>query len=91
MAALAVFYCLGYGTRRSGQQRNLLFANFYTPEDEQEVHWAITRQRYNYDSLNRLKSVTEYFIDYNHPESQQSVQTGTAIEPSIPHKRPALE
>jgi RHS repeat-associated protein len=66
---------LGYGTSGPDNNGNLLFANFYTPEDEQDIHWAITRQRYNYDVLNRLKSVTEYFVNYSHPESQQSVQT----------------
>jgi hypothetical protein len=53
----------------------VLFANFYTPEDEQLVHWAITRQRYDYDSLNRLNWVKEYFVNYAQPESQRSVQT----------------
>ena len=66
---------LGYGTSGPDNNGNVLFANFYTPEDEQLAHWAITRQRYNYDSLNRLKSVTEYFVNYNHPESPQFVQT----------------
>src|SRR6185369_14597525 len=38
--------------------------------------WAIHRQSYAYDSLNRLKSATEYFANYAHPDSQpQSVQT----------------
>ena len=74
---LQYFYdsSLGYGTSGPDNNGNVLFANTYTPEDEQDVHWAIHRQRYDYDSLNRLKSVTEYFVKYNHPESQQSVQT----------------
>jgi len=75
---LQFFYdsSLGYGTSGPDNNGNLLFANTYSPEDEQQTHWAITRQRYNYDSLNRLKSVTEYFANYAHPESQQqSVQT----------------
>jgi RHS repeat-associated protein len=66
---------LGYGTSGPDNNGNVLFANTYSPEDENDVHWAITRQRYNYDSLNRLKSVTEYFVNYNHAESQQFVQT----------------
>lgn len=75
---LQFFYdsSLGYGTSGPDNNGNLLFANTYSPEDEPQTHWAITRQRYNYDSLNRLKSVTEYFANYAHPESQQqSVQT----------------
>lgn len=75
--ALQFFYdsSLGYGTSGPDNNGNLLFANTYSPEDEQEVHWAISRQRYNYDSLNRLQSVTEYFVNYSHSESQQSIQT----------------
>jgi len=75
--ALQYFYdgTLGYGTSGPDNNGNVLFANTYTPEDEQEAHWAIHRQSYAYDSLNRLKSVTEYFINYNHTQSQQSVQT----------------
>ncbi|MEN3329835.1 MAG: hypothetical protein V7638_4642, partial [Acidobacteriota bacterium] len=74
---LQFFYdgSLGYGTSGPDNNGNVLFANTYSPEDQNDVHWAITRQRYNYDSLNRLKSVTEYFVNYNHPESPQSVQT----------------
>jgi len=75
---LQFFYdsSLGYGTSGPDNNGNLLFANTYSPEDEPQANWAITRQRYNYDSLNRLKSVTEYFANYAHPESQQqSVQT----------------
>jgi RHS repeat-associated protein len=66
---------LGYGTSGPDNNGNVLFANTYTPEDEQDTKWAIHRQRYNYDSLNRLKSVTEYFVNYSHPQSQQYVQT----------------
>jgi RHS repeat-associated protein len=74
---LQYFYdgSLGYGTSGPDNNGNVLFANTYTPEDEQDVHWAIHRQSYAYDSLNRLKSVTEYFINYSHPQSQQYVQT----------------
>jgi len=67
---------LGYGTSGPDNNGNVLFANTYTPEDEQLNHWAIQRQSYAYDSLNRLQSVTEYFANYAHPNSQpQSVQT----------------
>jgi YD repeat-containing protein len=74
---LQYFYdsSLGYGTSGPDNNGNVLFANTYTPEDEQDTKWAIHRQRYAYDSLNRLKSVTEYFVNYSHSESQQSVQT----------------
>jgi RHS repeat-associated protein len=67
---------LGYGTSGPDNNGNVLFANTYSPEDEQLNHWAISRQSYAYDSLNRLQSVTEYFANYSHPDSQpQSVQT----------------
>ena len=74
---LQYFYdgSLGYGTSGPDNNGNVRFANTYTPEDEQDTKWAIHRQSYTYDTLNRLKSVTEYFVNYNHPESQQSVQT----------------
>jgi RHS repeat-associated protein len=74
---LQYFYdsSLGYGTSGPDNNGNVLFANTYTPEDEQDTKWAIHRQSYNYDSLNRLKSVTEYFVNYSHPQSQQYVQT----------------
>ena len=75
--ALQYFYdsSLGYGTSGPDNNGNVLFANTYTPIDEPGIQWAIHRQSYNYDSLDRLKSVTEYFISYAQPESQQYVQT----------------
>ncbi len=74
---LQYFYdgSLGYGTSGPDNNGNVRFANTYTPEDEQDTRWAIHRQSYSYDSLNRVKSVTEYFVNYSHPESQQYVQT----------------
>jgi YD repeat-containing protein len=48
---------LGYGTSGPDNNGNVRFANTYTPEDEQDVKWAIHRQSYSYDSVNRLKSV----------------------------------
>ena len=74
---LQFFYdsSLGYGTSGPDNNGNVLFANTYTPEDEQDLHWAIHRQSYAYESLNRLKSVTEYFVNYAQPQSQQYVQT----------------
>jgi RHS repeat-associated protein len=74
---LQYFYdsSLGYGTSGPDNNGNVLFANTYSPEDEQDTKWAIHRQSYAYDSLNRLKSVTEYFVNYSHPQSQQYVQT----------------
>ena len=73
---LQYFYdsSLGNGTSGPDNNGNVLFANTYTPEDEQNTKWAIHRQSYNYDSLNRLKTVTEYFVNYSHSESQQFVQ-----------------
>ncbi|HSE16491.1 MAG TPA: RHS repeat-associated core domain-containing protein [Pyrinomonadaceae bacterium] len=74
---LQYFYdsSLGNGTSGPDNNGNVLFANTYTPEDEQDIKWAIHRQSYAYDSLNRLKSATEYFVNYSHPQSQQYVQT----------------
>ena len=65
----------GYGTSGADNNGNVLRANFYSPEDEADVHWAVHRQWYDYDSLNRLKSVTEYFVSYAQAESQQSFQS----------------
>jgi RHS repeat-associated protein len=65
---------LGYGTSGPDNNGNVLFTNIYTPEDEQQVKWAITRQRYDYDSLNRLNWVTESFVSYAQPESPQFVE-----------------
>ena len=74
---LQFFYdgSLGYGTSGPDNNGNLLFANFYIPLDEQYNGWAIHRQRYNYDSLNRIASVAEYFVSDSQAESQQSQQT----------------
>jgi RHS repeat-associated protein len=66
---------LGYGTSGPDNNGNVRFANTYSPEDEQDMHWAIHRQSYEYDPLNRLKSVTEYYVNYAQAESQTGVQT----------------
>ena len=75
--ALQYFYdgTLGYGTSGPDNNGNLLFANTYIPLDEQVNSWAIHRQSYAYDSLNRLTSTTEYFVSNTQAELQQSVQT----------------
>jgi len=65
----------GYGTSGPDNNGNLLFANTYIPLDEQIVGWAIHRQSYNYDSLNRLTSTTEYFVSNTQAEAQQSIQS----------------
>ena len=75
---LQYFYegALGYGTSGPDNNGDLLFANTYYNDDPNNV-WAISRQRYAYDSLNRLTSTTEYFISNSQSESQQSVQSYT--------------
>jgi YD repeat-containing protein len=65
---------LGYGTSGPDNNGNVLFANTYVLGDDPNV-WAINRQRYDYDSLNRLKWVKEWFVSNSQAESQQSVQT----------------
>lgn len=65
----------GYGTSGPDNNGNRIFDNTYIPLDDQANGWAITRHSYNYDSLNRLASVTEYFISNTQPESQQFVRT----------------
>jgi RHS repeat-associated protein len=65
---------LGYGTSGPDNNGNVLFANTYIPTDDPNV-WFINRQRYDYDTLNRLKSVKEYFVSNSQAESQQYVQT----------------
>jgi RHS repeat-associated protein len=73
---LQYFYdsSLGYGTSGPDNNGNVLFANTYVLTDDPNV-WAINRQRYEYDSLNRLKWVKEYFVSNSQAESQQSLQT----------------
>ena len=73
---LQFFYdsSLGYGTSGPDNNGNVLFANTYILTDDPNV-WAITRQRYDYDTLNRLNWVKEYFISNSQAESQQSLQT----------------
>ena len=68
---------LGYGTSGPDNNGNVRFANTYIPFDEQSNTWAIHRQSYSYDSLNRLGSVTEYFVTNSQAETQQSVQSYT--------------
>lgn len=74
---LQFFYdgSLGYGTSGPDNNGNLLFSNTYIPMDDQANAWAIHRQSYSYDSLNRLTSTTEYFVSNTQAESQQSVQS----------------
>ncbi|HEX5875422.1 MAG TPA: RHS repeat-associated core domain-containing protein [Pyrinomonadaceae bacterium] len=67
----------GYGTSGPDNNGNLLFANTYIPLDEQYNGWAINRQSYSYDALNRLTSTKEYFVSHSQAESQQSVQSYT--------------
>jgi RHS repeat-associated protein len=74
---LQFFYdgSLGYGTSGPDNNGNVRFANTYIPLDEQSSTWAIHRQSYSYDALNRLASVAEYFVSNSQAESQQSLQT----------------
>lgn len=66
----------GYGTSGPDNNGNVLFANTYI-EDPPNNTWAIHRQSYSYDSLNRLNSVAEYFVSNSQAESQQSLQSYT--------------
>lgn len=74
---LQFFYdgTLGYGTSGPDNNGNLLFANTYVPLDDQANGWAIHRQSYTYDVLNRLTATTESFVSNSQTESQQSVQS----------------
>src|SRR5215208_5135310 len=76
---LQYFYdgSLGYGTSGPDNNGNVLSANTYIPMDEQANGWAIHRQSYNYDSLNRLTSVSEYFVSNSQAQAQQSAQIYT--------------
>jgi RHS repeat-associated protein len=64
----------GYGTSGPDNNGNVLKSNHYVPLDDQSSTWAIHRQIYNYDSLNRISSVAEYFVSDTQAESQQSLQ-----------------
>jgi YD repeat-containing protein len=76
---LQYFYdgSLGYGTSGTDNNGNVLFANTYIPLDDQSNTWAINRQSYSYDALNRLSSVAEYFVTNSQAQSQQSLQSYT--------------
>src|SRR5688572_15437848 len=62
--ALQFFYEPTYTHGSSGPTNNgnVLKTNHYVPLDESSSTWAIHDQFYNYDGLNRLSSVAEYFI-----------------------------
>ena len=77
--ALQFFYENTYthGASGPGNNGNVLKTNHYIPFDEQSSTWAIHDQFYSYDSVNRLSSVSEYFISSTQAQSQQSLQTYT--------------
>ena len=75
---LQFFYdgSLGYGTSGPDNNGNVLFANTYI-QDAANNTWAIHRQSYSYDSVNRISSVAEYYVSNSQVESQQSLQSYT--------------
>jgi RHS repeat-associated protein len=77
--ALQFFYdgTYGYGTSGPDNNGNVRKSKQYIPLDESSSTWAIHEQVYNYDALNRLGSVAEYFVSSTHPETQQSLQSYT--------------
>lgn len=65
----------GYGTSGPENNGNVLKSWHYVPMDEQSTTWAIHRDTYAYDSLNRIASVSETFVSPTEAENQKFVQT----------------
>ena len=74
---LQFFYESTYTHGASGPDNNgnVLKTNHYVPLDEQSATWTIHDQFYIYDPLNRLSSVSEYFVSNTQPHTQQSLQS----------------
>lgn len=75
--ALQFFYDSSYGYGSSGPDNNgnVLKSWHYVPLDEQASTWAIQRDSYSYDALNRITSVAEHYIASGQAETQQFLQS----------------
>ena len=75
--ALQFFYesTLTHGASGPDNNGNVLKSSHYIPLDEQAATWAIPHQLYTYDSLNRLASVSDYFMSNTQAVAQTSYQS----------------
>ncbi|HEV8589215.1 MAG TPA: discoidin domain-containing protein, partial [Pyrinomonadaceae bacterium] len=64
----------GFGTSGPENNGNVLKSWHYIPLDEQTSTWAIQRDSYTYDSLNRITSVSENYISNAEAENQKFAQ-----------------
>ena len=67
----------GFGTSGPENNGNVLKSWHYIPLNEQTTAWAIQRDTYAYDSLNRIKSVSESYISNTESENTKFVQSYT--------------
>ncbi|MFZ0749761.1 MAG: RHS repeat-associated core domain-containing protein, partial [Pyrinomonadaceae bacterium] len=65
----------GYGTSGPDNNGNVLKGWHYVPLDEQTTNWAIHRDSYTYDPLNRISSVSESYISSVQAETPKFAQT----------------
>src|SRR5688500_7477968 len=81
--ALQFFYdgTYGFGTSGPDNNGNVLKSKHYVPLDESSSTWAIHDQVYNYDALNRLSSVAEYFVSNSQSQTQSEEHTSELQSP----------
>src|SRR3984893_3100108 len=74
--ALQFFYdqALSFGVSNPDNNGNVTATKHYRPLDEQSPTWTISTDLYNYDTLNRISSVTENY-ETNGPPAQQFKQS----------------
>src|SRR5438128_1449703 len=65
----------GFGTSGPENNGNVLKSWHYIPMDEQYNGWAIQRDSYSYDSLNRITSVAETYVSNTEAENQKFLQS----------------
>jgi len=76
---LQFFYesTLTQGSSGPDNNGNVLKSSHYIPLDDQASTWAIPHELYTYDSLNRLASVSDYYMSNTQALTQTSLQSYT--------------
>lgn len=76
---LQFFYesTLTHGASGPDNNGNVLKASHYIPLDDTASTWAIPHQLFTYDSLNRIASVSDYFISNSQSVTQTALQSYT--------------
>jgi len=76
---LQFFYesTLTHGASGPDNNGNVLKSSHYVPLDDQTNTWAIPHQLYTYDALNRLATVSDYFMSNTQAISQVALQSFT--------------